>query len=186
MSTVRTALLVSAFATLVGCGSSGSADACDFTSTYDAIQETIFEVKGCTAGVCHGEGSDGEGLEGDLDLRAGASYDALVRIPSAIDPAIQRVLPDDQDLSLLYLKLAAATNDTDLSDLGAAMPVATEPLTPDELEAIRVWIRGGAPEEGIVDNTLELLGCGLSTRVNVGRIFDLGPWLSGFARRASR
>jgi hypothetical protein len=189
---VRTALILSFLTALAGCGSStgatgtggtggpgtggsGGAEACDYASTYDAIQETIFEAKGCTAGVCHGEGMDGEGLEGDLDLRAGASYDALVRVPSDIDPSIERVFPGDQDLSLLYLKLDAATNDKDLGDLGGAMPVATDPLTVDELEAIRLWIRGGAPEEGIVGNTLELLGCDGNFDPDPNKINPLPP-----------
>ena len=59
------------FCQKVGSSSDGGSapKGCDYASTYDAIQSTIFEAKGCTAGVCHGEGMDGEGLEGDLDLR---------------------------------------------------------------------------------------------------------------------
>jgi hypothetical protein len=147
-----------------GCGGDASSNAtepksCDYTSTYDAIQETIFEAKSCTAGLCHGEGESGEGLEGGLDLREGASFDALVRQPSQIDPSIDRVHPGDQDLSLLYLKLEAATNGTDLGNRGGQMPVGIEPLSEDQLEAIRLWIRGGAPRDTIVGDTLELLGC---------------------------
>ena len=151
-------LLTVAAATTSGCGSDSSSDTapkgCDYTSTYDAIQETIFEARGCTASTCHGDA-----MLGGLDLRAGASFDGLVRRPSTIDRLIERVKPGEQDLSVLYLKLAAATNGTDLGALGQPMPVGAEPLDEDQLEAIRVWIRAGAEEDAIVGNTLELLGC---------------------------
>ena len=143
---------------LSACGSdsdSGTApEACNYASTYDAIQASIFEAKGCTASSCHGEA-----MLGGLDLRAGASFDALVRQPSTIDPSIQRVFPGDQGLSLLYLKLAAATEGTDLGSLGQSMPIDGDPLSADELEAMRLWMRAGAPADSIVGGSLELLGC---------------------------
>jgi len=152
------ALSVLATLTVVGCGSDSSESTapkgCDYTSTYDAIQATIFEAKGCTASACHGDA-----MEGGLDLRAGTSFAALVRQQSTVDSAIERVKPGEQDLSLLYLKLAAATNGTDLGSLGQPMPVGAEPLLDDQLEAVRVWIRAGASEDSIVGGTLELLGC---------------------------
>ena len=148
---------------LGGCGTSGAAgtggtggdpEGCDYASTYDAIQETIFEAKGCTASACHGADQTG-----DLDLRADASYDALVRQPSDVEPSIERVFPGDQDRSLLYKKLDAGTNGTELGDLGQPMPINADALTDDQLEAMRLWIRAGAPRDGIVNDTLELLGC---------------------------
>ncbi|MGB5545979.1 MAG: hypothetical protein WBM74_05365 [Polyangiales bacterium] len=143
---------------LTACGSDSSSGTsvkdCNYASTYDAIQETIFEAKGCTASTCHGDA-----MLGGLDLRAGASFDALVRQPSTIAPSTQRVLPADQDLSLLYRKLAAGTEGTDLGALGQAMPIGQEPLSADQLEAMRLWIRGGASSDSIVGGTLELLGC---------------------------
>jgi hypothetical protein len=144
---------------LTACGGSDSSGdttpkSCNYASTYDAIQATVFEAKGCTASSCHGDA-----MFGDLDLRADASYDALIRQPSMIDPLIERVFPGDQDRSLLYHKLAAATEGTDLGSLGQPMPVGADPLTTDQLEAMRLWIRAGAPSDSIVGGTLELLGC---------------------------
>ena len=160
---------------LTGCGSDSSnsgsePEGCNYTSTYDAIQETVFEAKGCTSSACHGES-----IVGGLDLRRGASFDALVRQSSTIDSAIERVKPGDQDLSLLYLKLAAATNDTDLGSLGQAMPIGADPLLDDPLEAIRLWIRGGAPEDTIVGGTLELLGCEGTFEPDPNKINPLPP-----------
>jgi hypothetical protein len=156
---VRLLLLYACMALAACGGDSAGGDGsepkgCDYTSTYDAIQQTIFEAKGCTASTCHGDA-----MMGTLDLRLDASFDALIRQPSAIDPRTERVKPGDQDLSLLYLKLAAATEGTTLKELGQPMPVNGEPLNEDQLQAIRLWIRGGAPREKIVGGTLELLGC---------------------------
>lgn len=144
---------------LTACGGSDSGDDtspkdCNYTSTYDAIQAAVFEGKGCVASACHGEARSG-----GLDLRAASSFGALVRQPSTIDPSMERVLPGDQALSLLYHKLAAGTEGTELGDLGQSMPVDLEPLSADQLDAIRRWIRAGAPSDSIVAGTLELLGC---------------------------
>ncbi len=153
-------VLVSALSVLVlaACSSDSNSGStlkdCNYASTYDAIQTTIFEAQGCTASTCHGKD-----MLGELDLRAGASFDALVRRSSKIDPSIERVLPGDEELSLLYKKLAAGTEGTNPGALGQAMPIGLEPLSSDQLEAIRIWIRAGAPADSIVGGTLELLGC---------------------------
>ena len=84
------ALCALAALSLLGCGSDSSESSapkgCDYTSTYDSIQETIFEAKGCTASACHGDA-----MEGGLDLRAGASFDALVRQPSTTIHAFRSI-----------------------------------------------------------------------------------------------
>ena len=159
LNTSRSCALL-ALVVMAGCGSDGSGGdgtapkGCDYASTYEAIQETLFEAKGCTASTCHGDA-----MLGGLDLRAEASFDALVRQPSLIDSGVQRVYPGDQSLSLLYLKLEAATEGTGLGSLGQPMPLGNDPLTEDQLEAVRLWIRGGASPDTIVGGTLERLGC---------------------------
>ena len=157
---------------LAACGSESNSGTalkdCNYASTYDAIQATIFEAKGCTASSCHGDA-----MLGGLDLSADASFDALVRQPSSIDPSIERVFPGDQGLSLLYLKLESGTEGTDLGSLGQAMPIDGEPLSPDELAAMRLWIRAGAPSDSIVGGTLELLGCAGSFEPDPNKINPL-------------
>jgi len=143
---------------------------CNYANTYDAIQATVFEAKGCTESTCHGAATIGE-----LDLRADASFDALVRKPSTIDPSIERVFPGDQELSVLYRKLAAATEGTDAGNLGQPMPVGVEPLSADQLEAMRLWIRAGAPSDSIVARTLELLGCDGTFDADPNKINPLPP-----------
>ena len=157
---------------VAACGSDSTSGTnlkdCNYANTYDAIQATIFEAKGCTASSCHGEAK-----LGGLDLRAGASFDALVRQASTIAPSMERVMPGDQDLSLLFHKLAAGTEGTDLGALGQAMPVGQEPLSEDQLDAMRIWIRAGAPSDSIVGGTLELLGCDGSFEAEPNKINPL-------------
>jgi hypothetical protein len=62
-----------------------------------------------------------------------------------------RVQPGAPKESYLYLKLAAATNpDSDVEIANSPMPVGLPPLSEGELEAVRMWIQGGAPETGAV------------------------------------
>ena len=176
----RQALVLGALCALFlsACGGSEpggtSPKGCDYASTYDAIQATVFEAKGCTASACHGDA-----MLGGLDLRADASFDALVRTPSTIDPSIERVFPGDQALSLLYHKLAAGTEGTDLGSLGQAMPINAEPLSADQLEAMRLWLRAGAPSDSIVGRTMELLGCEGTFEPEPNKINPLPPPAAG-------
>ena len=164
---------------LAACGDSGGGAGveCNFDSTYEAIQTTVFDANGCTNAACHGAAADT--AEGGLDLREGFSHAALTRIASEIDPAIERVFPGDQDDSLLYRKLQAKLTDEDLGALGQAMPVGGDALTEDQLSAIRLWIRGGAREEGIVEGTLELLGCAGEFDADPNKIDPLPAPLEG-------
>jgi len=128
----------------------------EFASTYEGIQELIFDnpVYNCSNDTCHGANFGGNG---NLDLRAGASHAALINVASAIQPATKRVFPGDQDLSMLWLKLAAKTLGTP-GVPGTPMPSGLAVMTEEHLEALRLWIRGGAPETGVVAGTAELLG----------------------------
>ena len=118
-----------------------------YDSTFDAIQSLVFRRSGCTASACHGES-----ISGGLDLRIGQAYDSLLRQP-AVGSSIDRVVPGSSGDSYLYHKLQAATDPGNAPAIaGAAMPVGEPPLTDDQLEAVRLWILGGAPETGSVGN----------------------------------
>lgn len=138
----------------VGCN---PADA-EYDTTFEAIQELIFDnpTYGCSNDACHGSSQ-----QGGLDLRQGASHASLVGVASSIHPATTRVYPGDQDLSMLYLKLAKKTLDaTDPPGVtvGTAMPSGGATVTEEHLEAIRLWIRSGASETSAVEGTAALLG----------------------------
>ena len=78
------------------------------------------------------------------------------------------VEPGDEKASLLWLKLRAGTSGVD-DVLGAPMPVGLPPVTPDELEAVRLWIRAGASDGGVVEGTSALLDACLG----LGRQYQL-------------
>lgn len=127
------------------------------STTYQAIQKSIFEAKKCTSGPCHGAGNDT-----GLTLTADKSYENLINVDAKapLTPSMKLVTPGEQALSFLYLKLAAATHKTPLpSGGGAPMPTGATPLSEQQLEAVRLWIRGGAPKTGVVAGTQELLDC---------------------------
>jgi hypothetical protein len=68
-----------------------------------------------------------------LDLRAGRSYDDLVRVNAETKPAFYRVLPERPELSYLLTH----PPDPSLRDL----------LSPDDRATIEAWIRAGARDD---------------------------------------
>jgi hypothetical protein len=125
----------------------------EFASTFELIQRAVFENRGCADALCHGASA-----QGGLDLRADASYASLIDQPSTSAPGWQRVVPGQKDQSLLWRKLAAKTLPDQWSAPGRPMPLDPLPaISADELEALRRWIEYGAPREGSVPGTGELL-----------------------------
>ena len=139
---------------LYGCDCTG--ETVVFRSTFEAIQKQIFERRGCTSTICHG----GPPFQAGLDLRPEVAYANLFEVPST-EVDMNLVTPGARDRSYLFMKLAAATDPSQLNGfqiVNAPMPNGLEPLTPEELEAVRLWIYNGAPETGSVPGTDELLG----------------------------
>ena len=136
----------------VGCDAGDA----EFASTFEGIQAVIFDnpAYGCSTDICHGSSESG-----GLDLTDGNSYAELVGVAST-NSADVRVFAGDQDLSFLYHKLASKTLGVpDPADIGGSpMPQSGDPITEDHLEALRLWIRGGAPEDTVVEGTAALLG----------------------------
>ena len=141
-----------------GCRADCVKTACTaFANTFDLIQQAIFVNHGCSVGACHGNAESG-----GLDLRAGASYDALIDQPSSVDPSRKRIEPGDPQRSVLFLKLAAKTlpDQYPPAELGVGTPMPLGPvpgLSEDELEALRRWIYGAAPRTGSVAGVGDLL-----------------------------
>ena len=128
-----------------------------FASTWEAIQTRVFDQGGCANLLCHA----GPAAAGGLSLEPSVAHANLVNAAASVG-VLDRVEPGDEDLSLLYLKLAAATLAPDGPEIpGSPMPSGGLPaVSADTLAALRLWIRAGAPETGVVDGTAGLLdGC---------------------------
>ena len=122
-----------------------------FESTFEAIQEVIFEGHNCTNQACHGSAQ-----AGGLDLSPDVAYQNLIEIDSQ-GSRWRLVEPGDKDRSYLWLKTAAKTNPGSVTVSGAPMPSGPSVLSENELEALRLWIYSGAPEFGTIIGTEELL-----------------------------
>jgi hypothetical protein len=156
--TIRNGMLLALVAVL-GAGTPAAAQECSqtFDSTYELIQQVIFENRGCTSVTCHNSDA-----AGGLDLSADVSWENLIEqpsetIPAGTVPGLKRVVPGQKDQSLLFLNLAAATLPDQWQPILREMPLGLEPLTTNELDAVREWIEQGAPREGTVPGTGELL-----------------------------
>jgi hypothetical protein len=153
-------------------GSSGTASKCDAESTFAQIQQQIFERYGCTASACHGAS-----LQGQLDLRPDVAYANLINVPASSGDYM-RVFPGEQDLSVLYQKVAAKTEGFSLAALadpigGSPMPTSDAVLSENDLDLLRTWIRGGAPETGIVEGSQQYASCELQGDIVPNKIQPL-------------
>ncbi len=126
-----------------------------FGSTFEMVQELIFERHGCTAATCHSGPSAG----GGLDLSASVSWDNLFEVaPTTVEAgSLQRVTPNDKQNSLLWLNLASAVFPDRWEAPLRSMPLGgAAPLSFDELELLKYWIEKGALRTGVVPETADL------------------------------
>jgi len=100
---------------------------------------------------------------GGLDLRAGSSWRALVDV-KASNSAKKLVAPGTPAASFLLDKMEAATRPGSVQVAGSPMPIGAPPLSEKELEAVKLWIAKGAPEDGVVADSLK--------GVDVGALLD--------------
>jgi len=129
---------------------------CDVTydGTFAAIQDVIFERHGCTQQVCHGASASG-----GLELSPEVAYDRIVGV-RAVGSPLNLVQVGDNDRSYLWLKLAAKTNPGSVEITGTPMPNNLPAISEDELSLVHAWIQAGAPREGTVLGTDDLVdGC---------------------------
>jgi len=124
-----------------------------FDSTFELIQKVVFENHGCTTSICHGSAATG-----GLNLEPEHAYDNLVDVAAQSVPGWLRVRTGEKDHSLLWRNLAAKTLPNEYQAPLRAMPLDPVPaLSDDELELVRLWIEVGAPREGVVAGTADLV-----------------------------
>ena len=104
--------------------------------TLSQIQTQIFDP-GCAS--CHTD--VGRTPSGGTNLKAGASFAALVNVPSNAKTGAIRVIPGNANGSYLIQKLEG-----DAGIVGGRMPRTGPPfLTDAQVKMIRDWIAAGAP-----------------------------------------
>ena len=141
--------LSSALAIILAVGASGCADfdtpvdpaggAPDdlvATPSFSANVVPILE-KRCSTGGCHSLATRQAGLA----LTPEAASDALVGAPSTLRPSVLRVRPSQPAQSWLVAMISA----DDAARQGVSrMPLATQPLTANQIATIVRWIEQGA------------------------------------------
>jgi len=114
------------------------------SSTFNMIQRQVFDT-GCISSSCHSSVT----AAGGLSLAAGESYANLVGAEPANAQARaagwKRVTPARPELSFLMKKLSGPGPNE-----GELMPRGTSGLNSIKLDAIREWIKAGAPKDAIV------------------------------------
>ncbi len=130
--------------------------------TWDLIQDRVFTPQ-CAG--CHYYGSS-FAIQSDLILTEGSAYSQLVNVPphnvAALNDGLLRVGTSGEssvNTSFLYKKI----NAPDIEHFhhmhpyyGEIMPLGMPYLTNGEIEFIRQWIAGGAPQTGTVADTSAL------------------------------
>lgn len=105
--------------------------------TLSSIQTNVFSTS-CAVSGCHA----GPNPQQSLNLSAGQARENLVNVQSRERPELFRVEPGAPDNSYLIHKIEGRS-----SIVGQQMPLGQEPLSPNEINAIRTWIEEGAPAD---------------------------------------
>ena len=140
----RPAALLGAAVVSLGCAnfdspvdpSGGAPDTLVPTPSFSANVAPIFE-KRCAIGGCHSIATHQAGLT----LAPSRAYESLVGVPSSLQPSVQRVRPLRPSQSWLVTMISA----DDAARQGLPrMPLATRPLTANQIATIVRWIEQGA------------------------------------------
>jgi hypothetical protein len=94
----------------------------------------------CVVGGCHTLATG----QADLTLDRTVSYVELVNVPSTLNPAFDRVVPGDAANSWLARMIGP---DPSARDGNVRMPLASPPLTANQIQTIINWIQRGAPDD---------------------------------------
>ena len=143
-STAWSAIAVGAGLFALGCAdfemtvdpSGGVPDVLVPNPSFSANVAPIFE-KRCAVGGCHTFATHQAGLT----LDATRAYNSLVGVPSSLRPSLVRVTPGQPSESWLVTMIGA---DDAARQNFSRMPLATQPLTSNQIGTIVRWIEQGA------------------------------------------
>ncbi|MDQ3696655.1 MAG: hypothetical protein M3373_01330 [Gemmatimonadota bacterium] len=91
----------------------------------------------CATGGCHTV----RRRQGEMALESSVAYDEIVGVRAVTNPAFLRVRPGDADSSWLVRRIQP---DPALRPGFTRMPLATTPLTPNQIATIMNWVEQGA------------------------------------------
>jgi hypothetical protein len=104
--------------------------------SFSANVAPIFE-KRCAVGGCHSITTHQAGLTLDPSV----AYESIVGVSSSLQPSLKRVTPSEPSQSWLVTMISA----DDVARQGISrMPLATYPLTDNQIATIVRWIEQGA------------------------------------------
>jgi hypothetical protein len=135
---------VAAVFTALGCAdfetpvdpTGGAPDTLVETPSFSANVAPIFD-KRCAVGGCHTIATHQAGLV----LEPSEAYQSLVGVSSTLRPSLERVTPGEPTQSWLVTMISA----DDVARQGVSrMPLATYPLTDNQIATIVRWIEQGA------------------------------------------
>jgi len=136
-ATLVAAALVASCGSGNGMGSGGEGSG-PLTATFSSIQANVFTP---ICATCHAGASAPHGLRLDSN-----SYALLVGVPSAEEPSILRVKPNDPDNSYLVQKIQGTAAS------GVQMPAGMPALPQATIDTIRQWITNGATNDTLTSN----------------------------------
>ena len=140
---------------VAACGGGGTGPPVVVEPTFDSIQRNVFH-RSCSSSSCHSELSH----KGNLVLTADRAYaDLLCRVPdngvARCDKGCRLVIPGDVERSFIMHKLVGPETGE-----GKPMPdVVGGKLSEQRIEAVREWIRRGAPMGGDPDGGVPAPAC---------------------------
>jgi len=138
-NTPAVACALAAFLSLSACAGDGPISS-DSSSMFSQLQSDIFD-QNCTTAGCHNPQSAAAGMI----LTDGFSFDSLVGVAptnaTAHAAGMIRVQPFAPDNSFLLKKITSPG-----PGQGSRMPLGAEPLSDDQIRAIRTWIEAGASQ----------------------------------------
>jgi hypothetical protein len=121
---------------LTGCFSEHTTSP-DDTVSFAADVEPLLNGT-CSSSTCHGPNPPAKPMR----LATGQSYDAIVSVPSAELPSMNRITPGNPDQSYLIHKLQGTHQGVGGS--GDRMPAGQAPLAPSVIAMMRQWVSEGA------------------------------------------
>jgi len=141
---VLAALVVAMIGAALGCAdfetpldpTGGAPDDLVQTPSFANNVVPIFEAR-CSLGGCHSPAT----AQARLVLSADRAYESLVGVPASLRPSQLRVTPSQPSLSWLVAMISA----DDAARQGfSRMPLASHPLTENQIATIVRWIEQGA------------------------------------------